>query len=232
MIASAGQEKPIRYVRFRAEYLPMMHKFMGIGDARYYLGRVRAQPHADGGVLLTATDGHRLLLVHDKSGEANGTHLLSVDPAILAACRKRPVRARIWPRQVCWIGDRSGVYTMPLPEGKIEADQLQLSAISAAEDNNHYPDVARVLPKTGGEVGMSFVVNPRLLRDLCSIVPGIQSVCPSPMGLVASQMGALAVNFAGIERDDRCYALIMGMRDDVARISVDCDFYKPAADGG
>ena len=37
-------------------------------ETRYYLGGVYVQPHPERGALLVATDGHRLIAIHDETG--------------------------------------------------------------------------------------------------------------------------------------------------------------------
>jgi hypothetical protein len=46
---------------------------MSTEETRYYLRGVLIEPHKDGGIVLTATDGHVLVTMHDQLGFAQGT---------------------------------------------------------------------------------------------------------------------------------------------------------------
>lgn len=48
-------------------------------ETRYYLNGVHVEPHPGGGALLVATDGHRMLVIHDREGVCR-------QPAIIADC--------------------------------------------------------------------------------------------------------------------------------------------------
>lgn len=45
--------------------------FIGKEETRIYISGVLIEPHPKGGVILVATDGHRMLVVHDEAGEAD-----------------------------------------------------------------------------------------------------------------------------------------------------------------
>lgn len=48
-------------------------------ETRYYLNGVFIQPHPEKGVLLTATDGHRLICIHDENGECASAKIVNID---------------------------------------------------------------------------------------------------------------------------------------------------------
>lgn len=56
-------------MKFRASFAGMVKPFMAHKDIRYYINGINVRPCAQGGVILCATDGHRLAAVHDKDGE-------------------------------------------------------------------------------------------------------------------------------------------------------------------
>ena len=78
-------------VKFNREYLPMLAAFMAVKDVRYYLNGFHVKPHPDSGVILTATDGHRLVTIHDKEGQADGEYILPISKPLLAAAKKSGV---------------------------------------------------------------------------------------------------------------------------------------------
>lgn len=54
-------------IRFNSKYLPALMKFMAKSDIRYYLMGIHIEPDPKGGAILCATDGHRMLVIKDKS---------------------------------------------------------------------------------------------------------------------------------------------------------------------
>lgn len=56
-------------------------------ETRYYLNGVFVQPHPVKGVVLTATDGHRLLCVHDESGICDKAAIIHVETKALTAVK-------------------------------------------------------------------------------------------------------------------------------------------------
>lgn len=57
-------------------------------ETRYYLNGVLIEPHAtQGGVLLVATDGHRLICIHDETGRADKPAIIALSPDAFKACK-------------------------------------------------------------------------------------------------------------------------------------------------
>lgn len=54
-------------IKFASKYLPPLMKFMAKSDIRYYLMGIHIEPDPKGGAILCATDGHRMLVIKDKS---------------------------------------------------------------------------------------------------------------------------------------------------------------------
>ena len=75
-------------IRFDRQYLPMLADFMAVKDVRFYLNGFHVKPHPDSGVILTATDGHRLVTIHDKDGQSDGEYILPISKPLLAATKK------------------------------------------------------------------------------------------------------------------------------------------------
>lgn len=55
-------------IKVKASYFKAASVCMSTEETRYYLNGVYIEPCAAGGVTLTATDGHRLVCIHDKDG--------------------------------------------------------------------------------------------------------------------------------------------------------------------
>ncbi len=56
-------------------------------ETRYYPNGVFVEPHAQGGVTLTTTDGHRMLIVRDETGHADESAIIRLSPAALKECK-------------------------------------------------------------------------------------------------------------------------------------------------
>lgn len=54
--------------KFKAKYLPMLARFAGVKDIRYYLNGFHVEAAEIGGVYLVATNGHAMLAIHDADG--------------------------------------------------------------------------------------------------------------------------------------------------------------------
>jgi hypothetical protein len=52
-------------------------------ETRYYLNGVYVHPHPDEGALLVATDGHRLIVIHDKTGKCSKPGIVAIDKKVL-----------------------------------------------------------------------------------------------------------------------------------------------------
>jgi hypothetical protein len=48
-------------------------------ETRYYLNGVYVAPHPEKGVVLTATDGHRLISLHDEAGKCSAPKIINID---------------------------------------------------------------------------------------------------------------------------------------------------------
>lgn len=55
-------------------------------ETRYYLNGVYVQPCDQGGVLVVATDGHRMVVIHDEAGRADKAAIIRLDKEMLREC--------------------------------------------------------------------------------------------------------------------------------------------------
>jgi DNA polymerase III sliding clamp (beta) subunit (PCNA family) len=80
-------------VSINPDYFRVTHSFVSKEETRYYLGGVYVEPCESGGVFLVATDGHRLGLFHDKTGETDGTYIIRMSKIDAAFRSKLAVKA-------------------------------------------------------------------------------------------------------------------------------------------
>lgn len=75
--------------KFNIEYLPMLAAFAAKQDVRYYLNGFHVKPHLEKGVILSATDGHCLVTIHDEDGFSDGEYIYPISKALVKAANKK-----------------------------------------------------------------------------------------------------------------------------------------------
>ncbi|MCT8874169.1 beta clamp domain-containing protein [Shewanella xiamenensis] len=75
--------------KFNIQYLPMLAAFAAKQDVRYYLNGFHVKPHPEKGVILTATDGHCLVTIHDEDGFTDGDYIYPISKELLKAANKK-----------------------------------------------------------------------------------------------------------------------------------------------
>lgn len=65
-------------------------EFQSQEETRYYLNGVYVRKHPDGGTVLVATDGHRMLVAHDKAGICKAAKIIGLEAAAYALLTKAP----------------------------------------------------------------------------------------------------------------------------------------------
>ncbi|HFX3038679.1 TPA: hypothetical protein ACRNK2_004981 [Pseudomonas aeruginosa] len=73
----------------KAHYLAAVSLFMAHNDVRYYLNGISIEPASQGGVLLIATNGHHIGVMHDPDGWASNKIIISPSKALVAGLKKR-----------------------------------------------------------------------------------------------------------------------------------------------
>lgn len=72
-------------IKVNARYFKAASVCMSHEEVRYYLNGVYVQPCAAGGATLTATDGHRLICIHDAAGVCDKPAIVGLPKGALAA---------------------------------------------------------------------------------------------------------------------------------------------------
>ncbi|MGI2095508.1 hypothetical protein [Shewanella glacialipiscicola] len=75
--------------KFKIEYLPMLAAFTAKDDVRDYLKGFHIKPHPEKGVVLTATDGHCLVTIHDEDGFSDGEYIYPITKELVKAANKK-----------------------------------------------------------------------------------------------------------------------------------------------
>lgn len=115
-------------------------------ETRYYLQGVFVKPHHAVGVTLTATDGHRLIVIHDETGFADECAIVRLGADALKQCKPKRGERRI----------------VRIETGSKDADVCCAEADGALQPfakafdirvDGAFPDYRRVVPKAFGAAG-------------------------------------------------------------------------------
>lgn len=204
-------------------------------ETRYYLNGVRIEPCPEGGVLLIATDGHRLLVFRDADGFiSGGSATISLSSIMARALSAKPWKHPGWglmpkadhPRRrfVAVHGDRAATVDFALdPTAAISAevaeaiiDQVRNPTAlvggfqwASAQIDGDYPDWRRVI----GEPGEGGLVVPVNLRVLSAVVEALsQSATETGFRLVPSRDDPEGPAFVIPYHDSPGFGVIMPMR--------------------
>ena len=130
-----------REVWFDARYAFLLSRFLG-DENRHYLTGVYSEPF-QGGVLLVATDGHRMGLVFDPAGHSNGVWINPLPDGLAAVCDVRSWRGNLvfHGRTASLVPDGAGLDDMG------GGGDPAVARFGAAPIESDYPDFRRVLPK-------------------------------------------------------------------------------------
>lgn len=74
-------------IKFDNQYLVMLAEFAAKQDIRHHINGFHVKPHPESGVILTATDGHCLVTIHDINGFADGNYIFPISKGLLAASK-------------------------------------------------------------------------------------------------------------------------------------------------
>lgn len=164
-------------VKFKKDYLPILAAFMAKQDVRYYLNGFHVKPHPEQGVILTATDGHRLVTIHDEEGLVDGEYIFPISKNLLAASKKRPDKKGAFTSHWVQYIDNRFIVCSELEnhteEGFLVDDTFYQAAVQYIEYVPHidgiYPDVGAVIEKLKPQPTDVCAFNVKYIADLQSI---------------------------------------------------------------
>jgi hypothetical protein len=76
-------------LRVSAKLVALVTPFMAKADIRYYLNGINIRPHATGGAVICATNGHMLAAVHDPDGVCEHEVTLNISSGTVTALKAR-----------------------------------------------------------------------------------------------------------------------------------------------
>ena len=174
-IGSFGED---RRVRFQARYAAALEGFISKEEKRYYLNGIYVHPHPEGkGVLLVATDGHKLAVIRDEDGEANGGWICEFPKRAMAACKSKSRDKTLSPfddagdvhfvGRACYVTAR-GFDAPPSPRSDPTViGQFHLASEIAPPIDGTFPNYEKVvadsLPKEGKKTAPAVTFNGHIL---------------------------------------------------------------------
>jgi len=196
--AAATPETPLANVdanMFRAAYVCASRE-----ETRYYLNGVYIEPHKNGGALLIAADGHRMIVIHDESAFCSEPCIVGLSKAGLDACRPvKDVKPDVKvPRLVVSEDGSAYVEGQWRSPGKVTIDGT-------------FPDWRRVVPFEAKWSGAVASFNPKLIAGFGEIKSILrQEKNPGAITILTSGEGDPALIDLGDFRT--AFGILMPMR--------------------
>jgi hypothetical protein len=137
-------------IRTNADLFRLANMCASKEETRYYLNGVLIEPHAVKGVILVATDGHRMVVIHDETGHADESAIVHLSPEALKACKPGRNERRLL--EVTDIAPGKGSawikVSRQFPKYDNTWSEPELTAVSAnCVVDGTFPHWQRVLPK-------------------------------------------------------------------------------------
>jgi hypothetical protein len=163
-------------IKFKREYLVILSAFAAKDDVRGYLNGFHVKPHPDKrGVILTATDGHRLVTIYDEYGLADDQYILPITKELLAASKKtktkdkRPLtEIQIIDDRACVLYAEDDVIDWFNEEEPGETDRVY-HVEYIANIGGFYPNTKRIFEAIEYKETSTVCVNPNYIGDLVKI---------------------------------------------------------------
>jgi hypothetical protein len=135
-----------REIRFHAKFAAVLDQFKATNDVRHYLNGVFVSPHPDNGIILAASDGHTMVIIHDPDGSCDSEQIFPLTKPLVSASKKR-FKILGKPAVVELIGDTAFVRTFR-PENfdpEISFNDTHVEHNKSIEGK--YPHLQNVIPK-------------------------------------------------------------------------------------
>lgn len=202
-------EKVIPDITISTKYIPVLAEFMADRDIRYYLNGIKVEPHHEKGVLLVATDGRALTVIHDLDGKTNGSFIIELPKSIVSACKKKNLNFFKSPK-IFRVIDEGG-YVM----GDVEADPLKIgfSHLEVAHVkliDGKFPNWRKVIPRKL-EKSSLMEVNAQLLNKVSVACKGKDRGFSPITVFMNGRTGAIVIR---VEAMPEMVAICMPMRID------------------
>lgn len=139
-----NSEEPRREIRFDAKFAAVLDQFKATNDVRYYLNGVYVSPHPDSGVILAATDGHTMVIIHDPEGFCDSDQIFPLSKPLVSAAKKR-IKSHGKPAVVELIGEAAFVRMFRPDEFSAEISGNDIYVEHNKPVDGKYPDLTRII---------------------------------------------------------------------------------------
>jgi DNA polymerase-3 subunit beta len=144
--------------RVNPKYFAAMNVFAAVNDVRYYLNGVFIEPHPVQGVIIVATDGYTLGLIHDPDGwVATPVIVGGITKQLISACSANGIEHRMTVPKLLYISQHGAVVS---GDSQVVSEvnpfamlSLHMSKIELVDGK--FPDYRRVINMTR-ELGAAF----------------------------------------------------------------------------
>jgi hypothetical protein len=185
-------------IRFNANLFRIAMQCASKEETRYYLRGVYVQPHHVKGVTMVATDGHKLIVLHDESGSADESAIINLGDALKLCKPKRNERHDVVIETGSNTATVNNTFAAPDRDEKTNAllgtetlEDTPFGMAYGVKIDGSFPDYRRVIPKAFSN----------------TITPTFASWYLSELALVGTELAAhfhdfKAKTFEGIDRRD------------------------------
>lgn len=210
--------------RVNPKYFAAIHQCAAQKDVRYYLNAVHIEPHAKGGVVIVATNGHFLGAIHDPDGwiapGVSSVLIGSLSKRLVSACASRR-GSNGEPPAVLWIAEKYSLLSSledTSEEPELFGQHAQLTERTELVDGQ-FPNWRRVIPAQRQSFEGQFpCVNGEYLEVFNKIgvmLSGQKRWSGGGMHLEASAGNAMiVVRFNNRDLVERFVGVVMPMRGD------------------
>ena len=191
----SSKEPSHMVVRVSSLAVKMVFPFAAVDDIRYYLNGVNIRPLDDGGAMITATDGHRFIVVRDPNGFC--------EAEVIAAVSKDAIKHAEAGTTFDVMSNGSAIWN-----DKVVQPLFIQPGNSLIEGD--YPRIESVVDITGYQEGIQGAVNANYLAEVTKIKTGAKT--PSVRFFTRDVDAPLLFVFDGIGEME-CFGGIMKMRE-------------------
>lgn len=188
IINRVEREAPRYYAKVSARYIPVIKEFIADKyEVRFYLRGMLIRRHHEEGVLLVGTNGHMMVLFHDRAGIIEGANelIMPLSKGLVSACRRTKSKERteekLQPAWAVFSNDAGQVVAEREEDEKpsiYEFNPSRLYAEHCPPIQGQYPDYRRVIRASGEHAAFDRAAfNPDLigtfncLRSLVGDIP-------------------------------------------------------------
>jgi len=222
-----SKRKVIVSARAIAALLPFASK----DETRYYLNGIKIEPaRADfGGVLLIATDGHKLAVVHDLLGQTDGEHIVSIPSGLSRLLGRSATRTALKTR-AHFIGNAVHLVDEDFPDtlDATEPTEHHLFTGYGPDIEGDYPAWRKVFDfaRERRHAGLPVTLNAVNISDFINAANVLKEVRngPAPFSVYSPEIGAPSLITAENNEDGLAFVgLLMPMRN----VMADAGMYQP-----